>query len=230
MGFGINKNFFSFLLNPYLFYVDFKRKKLLKKYSNKYLKIGLYVSIKNSKIGNYVYLGSKTRLNNSEIGDHSYTNSDTHIGHTKIGKFCSIGSNVQFGMSKHPTDLISTHPAFYSNNKAFKTFSNKNHFKEYEEIILGNDVWVGSNVTIIGGVTIGDGAIVAAGAIVTKNVKPYEIVGGVPAKHIKFRIGETLIDKLIETKWWDKDEKWLEQNHELFLNKNNFLKSLKKND
>lgn len=229
MGFGINRKFFSFLLNPYLLYADFKRNKLLKKYCDKFLTIGLFVSIENSEIGNYVYLGTKTRLNNSEIGDYSYTNSNTYISYTKIGKFCSIGSNVQFGMGKHPTDLISTHPTFYSNNKAFETFSNKNYFKEYEEILLGNDVWIGSNVTIMGGVNIGDGAIVAAGAIVTKDVKPYEIVGGVPAKHIKFRLEESIILKIQKTEWWNKDGKWLKQNYKMFLNNEKFLKYFEQN-
>ncbi len=224
MVFGINKKYFSYILKPYLIYVHYKRNKLLNKYKDKSLFLGIYVSIKDSLIGYHVYLGSKVRLKNSEIGNHSYVNANTIINHTKIGKFCSIGPDVQFGMGKHPTNLISTHPAFYSNNKVFKTFANKNQFKEYEEIVLGNDVWIGGNVIIMGGVNIGDGAIVAAGAIVTKNVKPYEIVGGIPAKHIKFRIDKKLINKIRSTKWWDKDEKWLEENYKLFLNHKIFFK------
>ncbi len=178
-------------------------------------------------VGLYIYLNEGVRLYNSEIGDHSYVNFKTIINNTKIGKFCSIGSEVQFGMGNHPTNLISTHPAFYSNNKAFKTFANKVHFNEYEEIFLGNDVWIGSNVIIMGGISIGDSAIVAAGAVVTKNVKPFEVVGGIPAKHIKFRVEEKLIDQIRVTKWWDKDEKWLEENYLFFLNHKDFFNYFK---
>jgi len=229
MVFGISKKIFSYILNPYLIYVNYKRNKLLNKYKHKSLLLGNYVSIKDSLIGHYIFLSSKVRLNGSEIGDHSYVNSNTVINHTKIGKFCSIGSNVVFGMGIHPTDLISTHPAFYSNNKNFKTYAGKNYFKEFERITVGNDVWIGSDVKIMGGVNINDGAIIGTGAIVTKDVKPYEIVGGVPAKHIKFRIDEKLIDRIIGTKWWDKDEKWFEENFELFLNSKKFLNYFEKN-
>ncbi|MCB0472384.1 MAG: CatB-related O-acetyltransferase, partial [Flavobacteriaceae bacterium] len=218
MAFGISKKFFSFLLNPYLIYVHFKRKKLLKKYREKSLLLDLYVSIYESDIGYHVFLGTGVQLYNSAIGDHSYVNSKSSINYTKIGKFCSIGSNVTMGMGIHPTDLVSTHPAFYSNNKAFKTYADKNYYVEYGNIEIGNDVWVGSNVTILENVFIGDGAIIATGAVVTKDVKPYEIVGGIPAKHIKYRIKEDLIEKIRATKWWDKDENWLQENFHLFLN------------
>jgi len=181
------------------------------------------VSIHNSHFGNFVHLGDEVKLINSDIGDHSYVNANTRIIKSNIGKYCSIGPNVILGMGIHPTDLISTHPAFYSNNKSFKTFSNKNYFEEYEKITLGNDVWIGSNAIIMGGVTIGDGAIVAAGAIVTKDVKPYEVVGGIPAKHIKMRLDKKIIDRLMKIKWWDKDESWIENNFSLFLDSNEFL-------
>lgn len=228
MAFGISKNIFSLLLNPYLIYVNFKRKKLLKKYRDKSLLVENFVSITNSKIGYYVFLGTKVQLNNSEIGDHSYVNSNSIINNTKIGKFCSIASYVRFDLGYHPTHLISTHPAFYSNNHPYKTYAKKNAFTKVEKIVLGNDVWIGESVKIMGGVNIGDGAIIAAGAVVTKDVKPYEIVGGVPAKHIKYRINENLIEKIRATKWWDKDEHWFEENFELFLNTEMFLKYFEK--
>ncbi len=227
MAFGINKRNLKFIFNPILLYHEIKRKKLQKKYSNVSLVLGNKVSIVNAKIGKHVYLGNNVFLNNSEIGDHSYLNSASHANYTKIGKFCSIGSNVKFGLGYHPTNLISTHPAFYSNNKDFKTFSDKNYFKEYPRIILGNDVWVGINVIVMGGVTIGDGAIIAAGAIVTKDVESYAVVGGVPARHLKYRIDKNLIRKVIGTEWWNKDEKWFKENHNLFRNQEAFMKHFK---
>lgn len=229
MVFGINKKIFAYILNPYLIYVNYKRYKLLKKYKGKHLLLDLNVTIRNSKIGHYVFLGSKVKLIESEIGNHSYVNSKTIINYTKIGKFCSIGSNVIFGMGIHPTNLISTHPSFYSNNKAFRTYADKNYFVEYGNILVGNDVWIGSNVSIMEGVEIGDGAIIATGAVVTKDVRPYEVVGGVPAKHIKYRIDEKLIDQVRVTKWWDNDEKWFKENFRLFLNLEEFIKYFEKN-
>ncbi len=223
MAFGINKNFFSYILNPYLLYVTFKKNRLLKKYKKKSLLIENFASINNSEIGKYIYLGSGVKLNNSVIGDHSYVNSNTIINNTVIGKFCSIASYVKFGLGSHPTHLISTHPSFYSNKHVFKTFADKMYFTKDNKITVGNDVWIGESVTIMGGVTIGDGAIIATGAIVTKDVTPYEVVGGVPAKHIKFRFDEKLIEQIRITKWWDKDEKWFEENYKLFLDQEIFL-------
>ena len=81
-------------------------------------------------------LAPMLNLNNSELGNHSYVNSNTRISYAKVGKFCSIGPNVTIGMGIHPTHLISTHPAFYSTNKEFKTFSDKNYFREYEKQLL----------------------------------------------------------------------------------------------
>lgn len=223
MGFGINKKYFSFILNPYLAYVFYKRKMILKKYKHKHLIIGIYTTIRNSKIGNFNYLGNNVQFNNSNIGDHSYINSNSTVSRSNIGKFCSIASNVTLGLGEHPTNLISTHPAFYSNNKGFKTFSDQTIYKEYSEINIGNDVWISNNVIVMGGVTIDDGAIIAAGAIVTKDVKPYEIVGGVPARHIKFRFDNNKIEKIKKSAWWEKDENWFELNYKLFLDEDKFF-------
>ncbi|MDY7394099.1 CatB-related O-acetyltransferase [Aureibaculum sp. 2210JD6-5] len=230
MAFGINKKNILLLFQPKLVYAYYKRYKQLKKYKNRNLRLGLYVAINNSEIGNHVFLSNDVTLSNSKIGDHSYINSNTHVGFTIIGKFCSIASNIQFGLGKHPTHFVSTHPAFYANNKGFKTFSDKDFFEEHDKIILKNDVWIGNDSIIMSGVTIGNGAIVAAGSIVTKDVKPYEIVGGVPAKHIKFRIEERYIEQIQKTEWWDKEEEWLERNYKSFLNIEEFLKCIEKNE
>ena len=230
MVFGTSKKYFSFLFRPYLILDYYKRHKLLSKYKKNQLCIGLNTKLDNVEIGKFVFLGNKITLRNSTIGDHSYINSDTHISNSKIGKFCSIASNVTFGLGMHPTHLISTHPSFYSCNKGYKTFADREYFLEYGTIILGNDVWVGNNAIIMYGVSIGDGAIIAAGAIVTKDVKPYEVVGGIPAKHIKFRFKEDEILKLSTFKWWNKDEAWLEEHYKLFLDREKFLEYLEKNE
>jgi len=142
-----------------------------------------------------------------------------------IGRYCSIGSNVNVESYSHPSSVfVSTHPAFYSllRQSGFTYVQQQ----KYDEVLLngdgvpltiGNDVWVGANVTIIGGIRIGDGAIIAAGAVVNKDVPPYAVVGGVPAKLIKYRFESDIIQKLEEYKWWEKDEKWLMENADAFI-------------
>ena len=93
---------------------------------------------------------------------------------------------------------------------------------------IGNDVWVGNDVRIIGGVKIGDGAVIGSCALVTKDVEPYSIVGGVPAKVIKKRFSDDIISKLLETKWWNKDAEWISSNAEIFDNVENLLEELEK--
>jgi len=157
-------------------------------------------------IGAFTYLGGKSTI----------------IRKVKsIGRFCSIAGNVTISLFEHPVDNLSTHHIFHStqwlniwpslNNlyqdnlnikKAINSYKNKFKPEDYDGII-GNDVWIGENVTIMKGIIIGDGAIIAANAIVTKNVEPYSIVGGVPAKIIKYRFSQEIISELLKIQWWD---------------------------
>lgn len=123
-----------------------------------------------------------------------------------IGKFCMIASDVTFIMNgaNHLTDAISTYPfAIFGNGwenaMEGKTYPSKG------DTVIGNDVWIGHKVTIMPGVNIGDGAIIATGAVVTKDVAPYSIVGGNPAKELKKRFPDEEISQLLEIKWWDWD-------------------------
>lgn len=142
---------------------------------------------------------------NSFIDDYSYVGGGSRVQYAKIGKFCSIGPEVRIGLGKHPIHLRSTYPGFYAKDVSFYgvTPEYENPEYEYEPISIGNDVWIGCRAMILDGVKIGDGAIIAAGAVVTKDVPPYAIVGGVPAKIIKFRFEPTHIEELLESKWWD---------------------------
>ena len=133
----------------------------------------------------------------------------------------------------HPTKgYISSSPIFYSTKKQCgQSYVSTNSFEEESKVdgnyaIIGNDVWIGAWVKIKGGVRIGDGAIIAMGAIVTKDVPPYAVVGGVPAKIIRYRFSDDIILKLLEKKWWNKPDQWLRENAHLINNIETFLNLL----
>lgn len=181
---------------------------------------GLNLLGKN-KLNNVVFKRNNvvvnSSLNNCKIDDYSYVGSDSNINNCIIKKFTSIGPNVKIGLGEHPSrDFLTTHPTFYSDNKPFKTFADKTYFKEYSYTTIGNDVWIGANSVIKGGVVIGDGAIIASGSVVTKDVDPYSILGGVPAKHIRYRFSDSDLKKIKQFEWWDADFEFLSKNHKLF--------------
>jgi acetyltransferase-like isoleucine patch superfamily enzyme len=175
------------------------------------------VTDQESSFGNYTSIG-KSDIRKSSIDDFSYISHDTKICRTTIGKFCSIGPNSLIGgLGKHPTNLISTHPIFYSPTwHSSISFVRKQYYEEFAQTIIGSDVWIGANVTVLDGIEVGCGAIIAAGAVVTKNVPDYAVIGGVPAKIIKYRFTEKEIEKLLKLRWWEYPHDTLSRNHCLF--------------
>jgi acetyltransferase-like isoleucine patch superfamily enzyme len=163
-------------------------------------------------------------LNNVKLGDYSYISKNSNLTNTTIGKFCSIGPNFNSGLGLHPTNGISTSPMFYSTLKQ-NGFSlvNKNAFEETKPITIGNDVYIGANVTILDGIRIADGAVIGAGAIVTKDIPPYAISVGIPAKVFKYRFNDETIDKLLKRQWWNFPEADLQKIERSFFDIEKFI-------
>jgi acetyltransferase-like isoleucine patch superfamily enzyme len=184
-------------------------------------------TIDNTSLAEWVKIQKQCYFFNSKIGSYTYFAGFNSVMNANIGKFCSIGSNVSIGPGRHPIEYVSTSPVFYSQYKQCGfTFADKSYYDEMGKVEIGNDVWIGTNVVILDDVIIGDGAVIAAGAIVTKNVEPYCIVGGVPAKFIKKRFSEDIINKLLKFKWWNKNQEWLAEHYKAFHDVNLFIKIL----
>jgi acetyltransferase-like isoleucine patch superfamily enzyme len=167
-----------------------------------YLK--LYYS-KNSKICKTSKIYPFTKIVNSKIDSFSYVSYFSHLQNVTVGKYCSIAKRVSVGLGFHPTNFISTSPIFYSpKNPLFKSIVKDKKFEDIKPSFIGNDVWIGANTVILDGVRIGHGSIIGANSVVTKDVEPYSIVGGVPAKLIRKRFLEEEIEFLLKLEWWDK--------------------------
>jgi len=169
-----------------------------------------------------------------EMGFASYIGAYSTVD-GKIGKYCSIADRVAFLVLTHPIrEFVSTHPCFYSMKKQSGfTYAKKQLFNEEPllegskySIDVGNDVYIGYGATIIGPCRIGDGAVIAAGAVVTEDVLPYTIVGGVPAKFIRYRFTEEKIEFLMNLQWWNKPQVWIEQHKEDFISVDRLMETI----
>lgn len=165
------------------------------------------------------------------MGYGSYVGANCTLD-ARIGRFCSISSNVNIAMGTHPTHFVSTSPMFYSTRRQTgKTFVTKSKYDELKWAVegrygvwIGHDVWIGWGATILGGIKIGNGAVIAAGAVVVNDVEPYSVVGGIPAKEIKKRFSEEIINKLDASNWYEKPLDWIETHADSFTDVDEFLR------
>ena len=217
------KSMFKFALNIFKIY-KLKRK-------NIYLSFTTSFNNKTTFEG-FNRVGSFTRINSSSIGRCSYIGSNSSLDNSRIGRYSCIASNVKVLTATHPVDYVSIHPVFFSTKKQCgMSYTGEQLYLEElsiegNSIIIGNDVWIGQEVILMGGIIIGDGVVIAAGSVVTKNVPAYAIVGGVPAKVIKYRFSENTIQQLEEIKWWNKPEIWISKNANLFSDIEMFLSTI----
>ena len=177
--------------------------KLLYFYSKFVQKILRGKCVSNSHIHKTACVNSGCSIHDSSLGRHSYVGYDCEIINTEIGSFCSLSSGIHIGLAQHPIAWVSTSPVFQDvTNSSIKCRYARLKLPESKRTKIGHDVWIGTNAIIKAGVNVGTGSVIASGAIVTKDVPPYAIVGGCPAKIIRFRFDGDRIKELLQSKWW----------------------------
>jgi phosphonate metabolism protein (transferase hexapeptide repeat family) len=182
--------------------------------------------IRDSRIGSWCDIGPNCTIAQSMIGEYSYMAGDVAVIYADVGKFCSIASHVRINPGNHPMDRVTQHHMTYR-RVMYGLAAQDDHaffaWREADQCRIGHDVWIGHGATVMPGVSIGIGAVIGAGAVVTKDVAPYEIVGGVPARRIRMRFPAAVIDRLLASAWWEWDRATLEARFTELLDLDAFL-------
>lgn len=183
---------------------------------NKFIKLIHRPALRECKIDKTANVGMASNCIRVKMGRYSYMGFYNSVCETTIGSFCSIASYCAIGGGKHPLNAVSTSPVFYAGrNSMGKNFSKLTE-EENLGVEIGNDVWIGEAVFINDGVKIGTGAVIGAHSVVTKDVEPYSIVAGAPAREIRKRFDDETIEKLLKSRWWEWSEEKLTAHSQYF--------------
>lgn len=185
---------------------------------------------KNTTFTPFTHILKGAKLHNVKVGKYSRIGVNCQVTNAVIGNFTAIGKNTVITVGQHPTNYLTSHSIFYEKGNWgwHDDWIAPIDFKSDKKVTIGNDVWIGRQCIIMDGVTIGDGAIVATGAVVTKDVPPFSIVGGVPAKIIKYKFPQEVIDRLEEIQWWNLPDEEITNVIDLFHVKNPTLEDINK--
>jgi phosphonate metabolism protein (transferase hexapeptide repeat family) len=168
--------------------------------------------LRDTVLGQFTDIAERVNLAECEIGDYTYIERHVEAIYTTIGKFCAVAANARLNALNHPMERISQHKITYRPNEYFVYAKVDKAFREKRQnsrAVIGHDVWIGHGAIVLPGISIGHGAVVAAGAVVTKNVEPYAVVAGVPAKRIKWRFEKLIRERIIQLAWWDWEQEKL---------------------
>ncbi|MBM7573309.1 DapH/DapD/GlmU-related protein [Aquibacillus albus] len=169
--------------------------------------------VKDCCLGEWTDIGSNSFIYQTNFGAYSYTAGDAQIIYADIGKFCSIASHVRINPGNHPMWRVTQHHATYRRRwYGFAETDDTEFFdwRKEHQVTIGHDVWIGHGAVVMPGVSVGTGAVIGAGAVVTKDVAPYTIAVGVPAKPIRMRFSQHIVEKLLQIAWWNWDRSTLE--------------------
>lgn len=180
-----------------------------------------------TRLGHFNVLFDRVSIQSSTIGDHTYVQQDSYICAATVGKFCSIGMRVSIGLPRHAIHMVSSHPLFYLKNTPLAvTYCDRDKFDVIKPTRIDHDVWIGQGAMIMGGVHIGTGSVIGAGAVVTGDVPPYAIVGGIPARLIRYRFEAELRSALLSSQWWEAPEAWFKTHIEFFMEPARILEAI----
>ena len=187
-------------------------------------------SFDGCKIDRTCNVNYESVLSKVEMDKYSYVGARTTISNAKIGGFCSIGNKCSIGGGMHPLETVSTSPVFLNGINFLHTNFADIPYSPSKLVVIGNDVWVGDSVYIKSGVSIGTGAVIGAHAVVTKDVAPYAIVAGVPAKEIRKRFDDETIEQLLKLEWWNWSEEKLRKMGSYFITPEKLISEIEGRD
>lgn len=182
--------------------------------------------LKETTLGKYTEVGAGVRLQEVHLDDYSYVVDRSDVIYSDIGKFVNIASDVRINPGNHPMEWVSQHHFLYRLKQyGFGEEDNKPFFnwRRMQRVKIGHDVWIGHKAIVLPGVTIGNGAVVAAGSVVSRDVKPYTVVGGVPAKPLRSRFPEAIWRCLEEIAWWNWNHETIKERVDDFYDIRRFL-------